>query len=337
MDPVDNTTIAPRLRFRQENEVKLNYSARITEVEWERHAEAVKYMHDQRKTRREILETLDTEYEFRPSMAQLNMHMRKRKLRVYGGGNAEPREVAEDEVLQAANAVAGANEPFSSTSLPAGQNDGALKLQNEGNLAADLTTRDAESLELPGGDQDRKHRFPDQGAQVSVTTPTDDVPDLSPLKINSILPDEVEVCENTTSLKPNTMFVPSPRGPFTNNPSPNSYRNISVCSFISHRSDRSSLKAFRRFAAEVARDKQTRREDSEISLRTPTIMSEDSWDFSLVTGMPSRSPSSFSRLPPDDTDWQAYRWIITNLYINQNRSLYDIRGYMQKFHDFHPR
>lgn len=46
-------------------------------------------MHEHRKTRREILDTLEVDHGFRPSMAQLNTHMRKRKLRVYAKAGAE--------------------------------------------------------------------------------------------------------------------------------------------------------------------------------------------------------------------------------------------------------
>ena len=346
MDLIEASAIVPRLRFRQENEVKLNYSARITEVEWDRHAEAVKYMHEQRKTRREILETLDKEYEFRPSMAQLNMHMRKRKLRVYGGGGVEPVETAEDEVLQVADVVAGADDSSVSTSLPAGQNNGASELQKMENLERDLTTRDAVPLALPGDDQDREPRLPEWLAQASVTTPTDYLPDLSPLNLDSIIPDDFETSKNTTSLMPDTVAMQSSRErelnteePAGNIPESSSDRNIakseavrdtekavaqldptnyvdsdqyaasraaSTFSPISHQSGGSSLKAFRHFAVEVARGKQLQHKDSPESVHALTIMSDDSWDFNLVTGIRSEYHSPSSRQPLTDADLEAY-------------------------------
>jgi hypothetical protein len=346
MDPIEASAVVPRLRFRLENEVKLNYSARITGVEWDRHAEAVKYMHEQRRTRREILETLNTEYEFCPSMAQLNAYMRKRKLRVYGSGNAEPVETAEDEVLQVADVVAGADDSSASTSLPAGQNNGASELQKMENLERDLTTRDAVPLALPGDDQDREPRFPKWLAQASVTTPTDCLPDLSPLNLDSIIPDDFETSKNTTSLMHDTVARQSSREreldteePAGNIPESSSDRNIakseavrdtekavaqldptnyvdsdqyaasrapSTFSPISHRSGGSSLKAFRHFAVEVARGKQLQHKDSPESVHALTIMSDDSWDFNLVTGIRSEYHSPSSRQPLTDADLEVY-------------------------------
>ena len=349
MDPVEASAIVPRLRFRQENEVKLNYSARITEAEWERHAEAVKHMHEQRKTRREILETLHNDHEFCPSMAQLNMHMKKWKLRVYGGGNAEPVERADDEALQAADVAAGADELPASTSLPAPQNNGTSDLQQMENLEPDSTTRDKVLVRLSRDEQDRgPPRVPEVLVQATVTIPAHDLPDLSPLNLDPIISDDVETSNDTTSLTRKAVAMPSSRQREVNSeqlggfiPEPGSDRNMampeaemhtedaiiqfgqghcvgsnhytalrtaSVCSLMTHQSDGSSLRAFRHFAGDVARDKQLRRKDSQQSLRALTIMSEDSWDFSLVTGMPSGYPSPSGRQLPEDTGWRTSRW-----------------------------
>ena len=361
MDPIEASEVVPGLRFRPENEVKLNYSARITEAEWERHAEAVKHMHEQRKTRREILETLHNDHEFCPSMAQLNMHMKKRKLRVYGGGGAEPVETAEDEVLQVADVVAGADDSSASTSLPAGQNNGASELQIIENLERDLTTRNAVPLALPGDDQDREPRFPEWLAKASVTTPADYLPDLSPLNLDSIIPDDFETSKYTTSLMPDTVALQSSRErelnteePAGNIPESSSDRNIarseavmdtekamvqldptnyvdsdqyaasraaSIFSPISHQSGGSSLRAFRHFAVEVASGKQLQHKDSPESVRALTIMSDDSWDFNLVTGIRSEYHSPSSRQPSTDADLEAY-WSRIREYWSKNGPLW---------------
>ena len=384
MDPIEASAVVPRLRFRQENEVKQNYSARIPAVEWKRHEEAVRYMHEQRKTRREMLEVLDKEYEFRPSMPQLNAYMKKRKLRVYGGGNAdgngEPKEVAEDEVLPVADAVAGADEFSRSTSLPAGQKADSLGLQCTENLEQYLTARDAERLDLRSEDQDRVTRSPERLAQTPIAIPAENVHDLSSLNLDSVSPDEVETSTKTTPLTPDITSVQSnseselkekiagwfveeysTRQIASSEATSDVMRNTvnqleqshsvgsnqyiapgaaSVYTFRSHPSDGGSLRAFRHFAAEVDRNKQLQRKDSQHSLRTPTIMSEDSWDFGLVTGMPSGYPSQSGIKPVremKDADWEAYRSIFVNLYIDKGMTLLAVSNHMREYYGFRQR
>ena len=341
MDPVEASEVVPGLRFRPENEVKLNYSARITEAEWERHAEAVKHMHEQRKTRREILETLHNDHEFCPSMAQLNMYMKKRKLRVYGGGNAdgngEPKDVAEDEVCKVVDVVAGADEQSACISPPARQNGDSLWLPDidysklrsiiDGSVPIE-SFWDGVLVEVPGDEQDRYPPLSEQLSQASGTTPDNNVPEISSLNVEGPawhIPESsnnrnIAVSEAIRDLK-NAIVQLTQRQPegsfqYTAPGAP------SVCSLMSHQSDGSSLRAFRHFAAEVAQGKQIRRKHSPDSLRTLAIVSEDSWDFGLVTGMSSEK----------DAIWEDYRRMIKDLYINNNLSLSDDRKYMELYY-----
>lgn len=334
------------LRFRQENVVKLEYAPRITQVDWDRHANAVKNMHEERKTRREILEALNHEHDFRPSMAQLNTHMRKRKLRVYGK--------AGDSDGHAVEATATELLPIQDDLLPV--EDEILPVANGIMSIEHQVMRDADSVSradvVPASTSPQTRAVAD--------TSFADMLDLLPLNIGNTTPDRTQThgegaeehnaegrgrrMSDTGDKSIRAAFEDIENGAdvlakHEQERTPSQYpcivsREASVCSFRSQHSDLSSLRAFREFAADVSRAAQLRRQASQSSLRSLTIMSEESWNFGLVTGIPSDGLALSVSKAPSATEWEAYRLTIAELYIGRNLSLHSVQDHMTKHYGF---
>lgn len=332
------------LRFRQKNEVKLEYAPRITQVDWDRHADAVKNMHEERKTRREILEALSHERDFRPSMAQLNTHMRKRKLRVYGkAGDVYALEATEAELSLPEDQIL----PIASVIVPVTR--GIVPAEHQVMWAADCGSR----AEVAPASTSPQTRAMDD-------TSFADMLDLAPLNFGDTTTDGTQAYrqgaeENEDEVRGRRMSDAgdkSIRGTIEDvengadflvkheqdrTPGQHPYivpREASVCSFRSHHSDSSSIRAFREFAADVSRAAQLRHQASQSSLLSLTIKSEESWNFDSVTGMPSDGLALCNCKVPSAADWEPCWIAIVELYIGKKWSLQNIQDHLTNCHDF---
>lgn len=97
------------VQFRKENEVKTEYSSRISQHKWDSHEDEIRRLHGEKRTKAEILDALETEY-FHPSMPQLNKQMRRWGLKVYGQRTDVPADLQQSG--------GSASTPNTDTSIP---------------------------------------------------------------------------------------------------------------------------------------------------------------------------------------------------------------------------
>jgi hypothetical protein len=80
-DPADASA---QLQFQTPNQVKQDYSPRVTQLQWIKHESVIRLMHEEGKSRKHMLQTLASVHSFRPTLWQLNAQMQKWELKVYG-------------------------------------------------------------------------------------------------------------------------------------------------------------------------------------------------------------------------------------------------------------
>lgn len=83
------------IQFRPGNEVKLAYASRVNDDVWAPHESVIKSLHAARYNANQILETLNAEHSFQPSIGQLRGKLRKWGLQASTARHSNP--VAEDD------------------------------------------------------------------------------------------------------------------------------------------------------------------------------------------------------------------------------------------------
>jgi hypothetical protein len=311
------------LQIRLVDPMSSSYARRITEEEWDRHADAVKTMHEDRKPRREMLVELEKTFGFCPSMPQLNTHMKKRKLYVYNKAS-EGIETGKDEVVdQAGHGVDLADQKvlpresqlmetvegmiktdeLQGTALPTARAAGQESAENMPNLLP-LSLEPATLDEYGMHGSHRVCEVLEEGQKLlnPITTSWE------AMFVLSIDPEDENLAEiedrgrilGMKNLSDNQEVTVPPIAMDRHDQQSliHAYpdrrtRESSVDSLRSYQSEASSLREFRECAADISWMLQLRRQERQSSPASLSVMSEESWNFGRVTGMPDERTSRF--------------------------------------------